>query len=1016
MILSDLSIRRPVLATVMSLVLTLVGAVSFGRLSVREYPSIDVPVVTVQTFYQGASADIMETQVTRPLEDSLSGIEGIDVLTSISRSEVSLVTVRFRPDRDPDGAAADVRDRVSRARGQLPREVEEPVVSKAEADAQPIIWLSVMGGEQRSPLELAELAERIVRDRVATLPGVSNVVVFGARRYAMRIWLDVDALAARGLVVRDVEDAVREQNVEIPAGRIESRSREFTVVAETNLSTPEGFRGIVLREDDAGIVRLGDVARVELGPEEERQITRFTGRESVGLGLVRQSTANPLTIARDLRAMLPAVQSQLPPDVEVRIAFDSTLFIDASIRSVYETILEAIALVVLVIFLFLRSWRASLVPIVTIPVSLIGAFALMYASGFTINTLTLLALVLAIGLVVDDAIVMLENIYRHVEAGMPPMQAALQGSREIGFAVIAMTITLAAVFAPIAFTEGQTGKLFVEFALALAGAVLVSGFVALTLSPMMCSRLLRRQTREGAFYRWGERVLHSTVEGYRRALRAALASRPTVIGAGLATLAIGLLLVTTLPSELAPLEDRGVILGVFRTPQGSTIEYADARLQQVEAIWQSVPEGDRYFAAAGFPVVTSGFSPLMLKPWEERDRSAFEIAAEAGPRLRAIPGADVFALLPPSLGQGFVSRPVDLVLQSSGSYQELARIADAVVARAAGDPEIVYVESDLRLSKPQLALSVNRDKVVAVGSDVTTVGRTLETLIGGRRVTRFERGAEQYDVILQAERSERSRPADLARGFVRGAGGEMVSLANVVDVQETVAPPELNHFNKLRAARIQAILRPGASVGGAIDRVERIVREEAPSGLQVDYAGTSREFKESGQALLVTFVLAVIFIYLVLAAQFESWVDPFIILLSVPLALTGGLLAQKLTGGSLNIYSQIGLITLVGLVSKHGILIVDFANRLQAGGRDRLEAVVEAASLRLRPILMTTGAMVIGAVPLALASGAGAQSRQQIGWVIVGGMSLGTLLTLFVVPTVYSLIGRRMSAAHPAEA
>jgi len=1007
MILSDLSIRRPVLATVMSLVLTLVGIVSFGRLSVREYPSIDVPVVTVQTFYQGASADIMETQVTRPLEDSLSGIEGIDVMTSISRSEVSLVTVRFRPDRDPDGAAADVRDRVSRARGQLPREVEEPVVSKAEADAQPIIWLSVMGSEQRSPLELAELAERIVRDRVATLPGVSNVVVFGARRYAMRIWLDVEALAARGLVVQDVEDAVREQNVEIPAGRIESRSREFTVVAETNLRTPEGFRDIVLREDDAGIVRLGDVARVELGPEEERQITRFTGRESVGLGLVRQSTANPLTIARDLRAMLPEVQSQLPPDVEVRIAFDSTLFIDASIRSVYETILEAVVLVVMVIFLFLRSWRASLVPIVTIPVSLIGAFALMYASGFTINTLTLLALVLAIGLVVDDAIVMLENIYRHVEAGMPPMQAALQGSREIGFAVIAMTITLAAVFAPIAFTEGQTGKLFVEFALALAGAVLVSGFVALTLSPMMCSRLLRRQAKEGAFYRWGERVLHSTVDGYRHALRGALASRPTVIGAGLATLAIGVLLVTTLPSELAPLEDRGVILGVFRTPQGSTIEYADARLQQVEAIWQSVPEGDRYFAAAGFPVVTSGFSPLMLEPWEERDRSAFEIAAEVGPRLRAIPGADVFALLPPSLGQGFVSRPVDLVLQSSGSYQELARIADAVVARAAGDPEIVYVESDLRLSKPQLALSVNRDKVVAVGSDVTTVGRTLETLIGGRRVTRFEREAEQYDVILQAERSERSRPADLARGFVRGAGGEMVSLANVVDVEETVAPPELNHFNKLRAARIQAILRPGASVGGAIDRVERIVREEAPSGLQVDYAGTSREFKESGRALLVTFILAVIFIYLVLAAQFESWVDPFIILLSVPLALTGGLLAQKLTGGSLNIYSQIGLITLVGLVSKHGILIVDFANRLQAEGRDRLDAVVEAASLRLRPILMTTAAMVIGAVPLALASGAGAQSRQQIGWVIVGGMSLGTLLTLFVVPTVYSLLGRR---------
>jgi len=1012
MILSTLSIRRPVLATVMSLVILLVGIVSFDRLSVREYPAIDVPVVTVETYYQGASADIMESQVTRPLEDSLSGIEGIDVLTSISRPEASQVSVRFRPDRDPDGAAADVRDRVSRARGQLPRDVDEPIVSKAEADAQPIIWLSVMG-ERRDPLELAELTERLVRDRVATLPGVSNVVVFGARRYSMRVWLDVESLAARGLTVGDVEDAIREQNAEIPAGRIEGEAREFTVVAQTDLNTPHGFSDIVLREDAAGLVRLGDVARVELGPEDERQITRFKGRESAGLGLVRQSTANPLTIASDLRRMIPEIQAQLPRDVELTIAFDSTQFIDASIRSVYETIVEAVVLVVLVIFLFLRSWRASLVPVVTIPVSLIGSFALMYAFGFTINTLTLLALVLAIGLVVDDAIVMLENIYRHVEEGMPPMQAALKGSAEIGFAVIAMTITLAAVFAPIAFTQGQTGKLFVEFALALAGAVLVSGFVALTLSPMMCSRLLRHSRKQGAFYRRGEEALRAVVEGYRRALRRTLSVRPLVLTAGAATLGIGLLLLVTLPSELAPLEDRGVILGVFRTPQGSTIEYADAKLREVEAVWASIPEADRYFAAAGFPVVTSGFTPMMLKPWDERDRSAFEIVAGVGPTLRAIPGADVFALLPPSLGQGFVSRPVDLALQTSGSYEQLAEVANEVVARLEQDPAVVYVDSDLRLAKPELALSVDRDKVAAVGSDVTTVGRTLETMIGGRKVTRFKRGTEQYDVIVQAERAERSRPADLAGGFVRASNGEMVSLANLVEFEETVAPPELNHFNKLRAARVQAILKPGSSIGDAIERAQAVIREVAPAGVQVDFAGASREFRESGQALLVTFILALMFIYLVLAAQFESWVDPFIILLSVPLALTGGLLAQKLTGGSMNIYSQIGLITLVGLVSKHGILIVDFANRLQREGRDRLEAVVEAATLRLRPILMTTAAMVFGAVPLAIASGAGAQSRHQIGWVIVGGMTLGTVLTLFVVPTVYSLMGRRL--ARPAQ-
>ncbi|MDQ2696992.1 MAG: efflux RND transporter permease subunit [Pseudomonadota bacterium] len=1015
MVLSDVSIRRPVLATVLNLLVVLVGLIAYDRLAVREYPNIDVPVVTVETRYPGATAQIIESQVTTPLEDSLSGIEGIDFISSISRAEVSQITVTFHLDRDADAAASDVRDRVGRVRGQLPEDVDEPIVAKVEADAQPVIWLA-FSSDRHSALEISDIADRQVRDRLETISGVASVRIVGERRYAMRVWLDRARLAAYALTPQDVENALRAQNLEVPSGRIESADREFTVLAETDLRTPAQFADIILRDSGGYLVRLGDVARVEIGPEDERTLARFKGQSAVAMGVVKQSTANPLDLSRDLRAELPRIIDSLPAGMRVDIAYDSSIFIDRSIDAVFQAIAEAVALVILVIFLFLRSLRATLIPLVTIPVSLIGVFAIMYAAGFTVNTLTLLAMVLAIGLVVDDAIVMLENIHRHVEAGMEPIAAALKGSREIAFAVIAMTLTLAAVFTPIAFSVGRTGKLFTEFALTLAGAVLVSGFTALTLSPMMSSRLLRHETRHGRLYNLGERILDGLNRGYRRLLGAALGARWLVLLIALLAAVGAWMLFAGLKSELSPTEDRGTIVAIGLAPDGATVDYTDRYARQMEALFAQVPEVQRYFLIVGFPAVTQAIAFMGLEDWEERQRPQQAITAELAPRLFAIPGLLAFATNPPSLGQSVIGKAVELVVQTTGSYQELQDTVDRVLARARDNPGLANLDTDLKLNKPELKVAVNRDKVAAVGVQVDAIGRTLETLLGGREVTRYKRGADQYNVIVQVAGVDRRNPDDLTNIYVRGGDGGMIQLSNLIDVQETVAPRELNHFAKLRSATISANLAPGYSLGEALAFLEQVVDEVAPAATRVDYKGVSREFRQSGASLYVTFLLALGFIYLVLAAQFESFVDPLIILLSVPLAIAGALLALTLTGGTLNIYSQIGMITLVGLITKHGILIVEFANQLQEQGRSRLEAVIEAAVLRLRPILMTTGAMVLGAVPLALATGAGAESRQAIGAVIVGGMLLGTVLTLFVVPTVYTYIARKKPFADEAPA
>ena len=1009
MVISEICIKRPVFATVLSLLVLLVGLMSYSRLTVREYPNIDEPVVTVDTQYTGASAEIIESQVTKPLEDSLAGIEGVDVLSSISRSERSQITVRFRVERDADSAAADVRDRVSRVRRRLPDDVDEPVIAKVEADASPIIWVA-FSSDRHSQLEMSDFASRIIKPRMQTLPGAADARVYGERRYSMRIWLDRDRLAALGLTVQEVEDAIRQQNVELPAGRIESSQREFAVVAHTDLSQVDEFEAVVVRQPATAAdypVRISDIGRVEVAAESERTSVRFMGRPSVSIGLIKQATANPLDLKRGLDALMPRLQSELPEGMSMNIANDSTVFIERSIDAVFSTIWEAVLLVAAVCLFFLRNWRAVLVPLVTIPVSLVGAFTLMLVFGFSINTLTLLALVLAIGLVVDDSIVVLENIYRHIEEGMEPLAAAFKGAKEIGFAVVAMTITLAAVYAPVAFMTGRTGKLFTEFALTLAGAVIVSGFVALTLSPMMCSKLLRHEPKHGPIYNAIERFLTGMTQGYHDVLSRALTRRWLVMLVFAVVAGSSVLLIGQLKTELAPTEDRGRVVGIFSGPEGATMDYMSRYAREIEAIYADLPEVDRYLVIAGTPTVSQGISFVGFRDWAERERSAGEIAADLGAKLRAVPGVNAFPVMPAAFGQSSRSRPFSFVVTTSESYDELARYTEQLLDEMRENPGFVSPDTDLKLTLPELAVEVDRERAADLGVAVDVIGRTLETMLGGREVTRYKQDAEQYDVIVQVDAASRADPRDIRDLYVRARSGDMVPLANVVKVSETIAPRELNHFGQRRSVIISASLTPGFALGEALKWMDQTAARILPPGYATDYDGQSREFLGSSASLVLVFLLALAFIYLVLAAQFESFRDPFIIMLTVPLSMTGALGALWLTGGTLNVYSQIGLVTLVGLITKHGILIVEFANQLREQGRERRDAVVEASVLRLRPILMTTGAMVLGSVPLALATGAGAESRQQIGWVIVGGLLLGTFFTLFVVPTVYTLLARR---------
>ena len=1013
--LPEISIRRPVFATVLSLLIVLVGVVSFTRLNVREYPKIDNPVVTVETKYTGASSAVVESQVTKVLEDSLSGIEGVDVITSISRQEQSQITVNFVLSRDADSAAADVRDKVSRVRQKLPQGIDEPVIAKVEADAFPVIWLS-FSADTLNVLQLTDYANRIAKPMLQTAPGASDVRVYGERKYAMRIWLDPDRLAAYKLTTQDVEDALRRSNVEVPAGRIESKLREFNVTASTDLQTPREFGNVVIKSVNGIQVRMSDVARVEQGPQAERTATRLNGKDAITLGVIRNATANPLDLSAAVRNMIPKIKENLPPGVEIEVANDNSVFIDRSIKAVYQTIVEAAILVALVIFVFLRTLRASIIPLVTIPVCLIGTFALMAMFGFTVNTLTMLALVLAIGLVVDDAIVVLENIYRHIEDGMSPFHAAIKGAKEVSFAVVAMTMTLAAVYAPLAFTPGRTGKLFTEFALALAGSVVVSGFVALTLTPMMCSIMLKHNHNPSWFDRTMERQLQRMSNAYGRLLQWTLSSgvvfgrtmsRRWLVVAVMVLAGIGTwTLLKTTKSELAPMEDRGVILTVINGPDGATMDYTTRYTMAIEKMAEKYTEFDRIFTVVGNPTVAQGNVFYRARPWEERKKTTLEIAREMTPAVAGLPGVTAFPITPPSLGQPFRDRPVNFVILTSDSYQNLAQVVRSFQEEIAKNPGIVSVDTDLRLNKPEISMEVDRERAADMGVPVEQIARAVETMMGGRQVTRYKREGDQYDVIVQTAPTGRDTPDDIERVFVRGKGDAMIPLSALVKIKEVVVPRELNHFSQRRSASISANLAPTYSLGEAITFMNATAQKVLKPGYSTDLNGTSREFVKSSGSLVIVFVLALLFIFLVLAAQFESFIDPLVIMLSVPLSMVGALLALQFSGGTLNVFSQIGLITLVGLITKHGILIVEFANQLREEGMELFAAVTQSATLRLRPILMTTGAMVLGAIPLALASGAGAESRKQIGWVIVGGMSLGTLLTIFVVPTMYTLLAR----------
>ncbi len=1012
--LSEVAIRRPVFATVMSLTIFLLGYISFTRLPVREYPETDPPIVSVTTFYRGASPTVVETEITDVLEEQFTTIESVKTITSSSREQGSVITIEFELNRDVDEAANDVRDRVSRVGGRLPRESEDPIVSKVDVNAQPIIWLAV-SSDQHSTLELSDYADRILKERLQRLPGVGNVFIGGERRFAMRVWLDPLKMAAYNLTVQDVERAVRRENAEIPGGRVEGTAREFAVRTRGELNTPQGFGAIIVAHRGNEIVRLDQVAEVEVGPEDERTVTRFNNRPSVGMGIVKQKQASTLDVAEAIRTSLPELSQLLPAGMRINLAYDSSEFIQSSVDEVVKTILIALCLVVLVVYVFLKSLRATVIPIVAIPVSIVGAFTVAFALGFTINILTLLALVLAIGLVVDDAIVVLENIVRHLEMGKSRRRAAFDGVREIGFAVLATTIALVAVFLPVAFLTGQTGRLFREFGITLAVAVMLSSFVALTLTPVLCSRILRKVDKDKP-RSWAERSFDSFFDWlgrtYEAALRWSMRFKPLVLLGGLAVFAAAMWIFTQLPEELVPTEDRGTAFGIVLAPEGSTLQYTDRYMRMIEDQLLPLPERRGLFTATGLGFsgpgrVTNGFVFLDLKKHSDRDRSQQEIVGQMFPRLLGIPGVLAFLVNPPSLGN-FSSSDIDYVLQAD-SYEELGQAVGIMMAKAGELGYLINLDSDLRLNKPELEIQIDRERASGLGVSVTDIGTTLETYLGGRVVGNFKRGTKQYDVIAQMRPSDRSTPDIIDQIYLRGVGG-LVQLANVVTVTETVAPKELNHFNRVRSATITASLAPGVGIAQALNDLDHIWKSDLPSAVKRDLAGRSREYRESKGTLYFMFILALVFIFLVLSAQFESFVDPLTILLSVPLAIFGALLSLWLFDQSLNIFSKIGLIMLIGLVTKNAILIVEFANQLRTRGRDITTAVIESASIRLRPILMTSFSTVFGILPIAIGFGAGAESRRPLGIVVVGGVLFSTFLTLMVVPVVYSLLARFTSA------
>lgn len=1012
MILTDLSVKRPVFASVISLLLVAFGLVSFDKLPLREYPNIDPPVVSIDTNYRGASAAVVESRITQLIEDRISGVEGIRHVSSSSSDGHSSVTLEFDISRNIEDAANDVRDRISGLLDNLPDEADPPEVQKANGSDEVIMWLNLVS-DQMTTLELTDYTNRYLSDRFSVVDGVARMRIGGGKVYAMRVWLDRQALASRSLTVADVEAALRAENVELPAGSIESKERHFTVRLERGYRTAEDFANLVITQGEDGyLVKLSDVARVEIGSDEERIMFRGNKEAMIGLGVSKQSTANTLEVARAVNALVDKINPTLPAGMSIKRSYDSSVFIEASIKEVYQTLFTAMILVIIVIYLFLGSVRAMLIPAITVPVSLLGTFIVLYALGYTINLLTLLAMILAIGMVVDDAIVMLENIYRRIEEGDSPLKAAFLGAREVAFAVIATTLVLVAVFMPITFLEGDLGKLFKEFAVTMSAAVLFSSLVALTLTPMMCSKLLKPSSQDSWLVRKVDGIMTKVSNRYQLSLKSAMAHPILMSILVLVALGSSVYLVQKVPQEFAPQEDRGSLFLMVNGPQGASYEYIESYMNEVEnRLMPLVETGDikrllirapRGFGrAADF---SNGMAIIVLEDWGKR-RPVKEVIVDINKRLANLAGVQAFPVMRQAFGRG-VGKPVQFVI-GGPSYEDLARWRDIMMQKAAQNPKLLGLDHDYKETKPQLRVVIDRDRAASLGVSISNIGRTLESMLGSRLVTTFMRDGEEYDVIVEGERDNQNTAADLQNIYVRSERSqELIPLSNLVTVEEFADASSLNRYNRMRAITIEASLEDGYSLGEALDYMNQLARTYLPAEAVISYKGQSLDYQESGSSMYFVFILALGIVFLVLAAQFESYIHPVVIMLTVPLATVGALIGLWLTGQSLNIYSQIGIIMLVGLAAKNGILIVEFANQLRDKGVDFDKAIIQASAQRLRPILMTGITTAAGAVPLVLAVGAGAETRFVIGVVVLSGILLATLFTIFVIPAAYGLFAR----------
>jgi multidrug efflux pump len=1012
MFLTDVSIRRPVLATVISLVLITFGLIAYQRLPLREYPDIDRPIISISTSYSGAAASVVESRITQIIEGSVSSIEGLKSIESTSADGRSIVSLEFDISRDIDEAANDIRDRVGRIVTRLPEEADSPRISKRGAGGSADLIIGV-SHPTMSQMEITDYADRHLIDRLSVVDGVAEARIFGQKRYSMRVWLDRTEIAARRLTVQDVENALRTENVELPAGRLESQDREFSIRLQRGYQTADDFRRLVVsRGEDGHLVRLGDVARVEIAPEDLRDSFTADGRSAVGIGISRQSTANTLAVIRGVKDAMKELEPNLPEGMQLIVLRDSSVFIEAAIREVRIALLIACALVVGIIFVFLGSGRAAMVPAVTVPISLISAFIVLYAFGFSVNLLTSLALVLAIGLLVDDSIVVLENIHRRIEEGEPPLLAAARGAREVAFAVIATTLVLVAVFVPISLMGGDTGRLFTEFAFAITGAVVFSSVVALTLSPMLCSKFLRPRETEGALIKTVDRVFQRVIASYDRALRLAVRHPVASLAALILILGSIWVMMGNIISEYEPQEDRGAMMVRMTAPEGTGFEASREYMDRVtDKLTPLIERGEVQHVLAMTPgwgsgaAVNSGIGIVDLSPWEERDRSATVIAREISGELTSVTGIRAFVFQPSGLSFYF-GQPVQFVI-GGPTYDELARWRDIIIERAKEYPGLQGVDADYRETTPQLRVAIDQNRAADLGVSSQTIGRTLETMLGSRIVTTFVDRGEEYNVVLQGALEDRQVPADLENIYVRsGRSGALIPLSNIVTVEERADASELRRYNRIRAVTISASIAEGYSMSDCLAFLENAVREELPPTATVGYKGMSQKLKESSGAVIFVFVVSLVIAYLVLAAQFESFVSPFVIMLTVPMGMLGALVGMLLLGVTINIFSQIGLIMLIGLAAKNGILIVEFANQLRDRGLEFEEALFRASRLRLRPIMMTGLSTAVGAVPLILASGAGAASRLSIGTVVCFGATSACLLTLFVVPIGYYYLCR----------